>query len=341
MYKISVIVPVYKSEKYLQTCLESIAAQTVFDKIQLILVDDGSSDGSGKICDDFAQKHKNTLVIHKENGGVSTARNAGLDKAEGEYIGFVDADDTVAPDYYEKLLNAAERNGCDMAFSSMTLIYKGERRVWPCWYPENTVLGKEEIVQNFAKKMLSDGRQNSACVKLLRHSIIKANGLRFPEGIKIGEDKYFVLEFLKHCTSAVCTGDCGYYYMDVGTSAMHSDSKMNELLATYDKETELFTELGLDLKTVQENKSVFLFGELADFLQRCCSSSAAQAAAAAKASFENKELMKKIDIGLPLVKASSGRIYNLLSSAFEKRSVHRTLLVLAVQNTITKIGERK
>lgn len=340
MYKISVIVPVYKAEKYLLLCLESIAAQTVFDKIQLILVDDGSPDDCGRICDEFEKKHSNTVVIHKENGGVSSARNAGLDAVTGEYVGFVDSDDTIAPDYYEKLLNAAEQNGCDMAFGSFVLLYKDEKRISEPWYSFGTVIDKSGIL-NFAERMLCDGTQNSVWSKLLKVSIIKEHKIEFPVGVKIGEDKMFVLEFLRHCNAAVCTGDSGYYYLDVGSSAMHSDKKMLELISAYDKDAEMFIALGLDKKVVYEKKSVFLFGELADFLQRCYANNTSQAKAAIKSSFENYELMKRIDAGLDFVKANNGRIYSSLADAFEKRSISKTMFTLAVQNIITKIGERK
>ena len=341
MYKISVIVPVYKTEKYLPSCLESIATQTVFDKIQLILVDDGSPDNCGAICDEFAEKHGNVLVIHKENGGVSSARNAGLDAAQGEYLGFVDSDDTIAPYYYEKLLEAAEKNNCDMAFGSMTFLYKGEERKWSCWYPENTVLGRKNIAEDYADRMLTNGDQNSACVKLFRKDIIETNSIRFPIDIKIGEDKMFVLEFLRYCNSVVCTGDNGYYYMDVGSSAMHSDKYITDLLASFDTEAELFIKLGIDSQQVYIKKSVYILEMLAVFLQRCYSNNSSQAKAAIKTSFENKELMDKIDLSLDYVKANNGRIYNMLADAFKKRSVTKTMIALAVQNIITKIGERK
>lgn len=340
MYKISVIVPVYKAEKYLPACLKSIAEQTVFDKIQLILVDDGSPDGCGKICDGFAQTHINTVVIHKENGGVSTARNAGLDAAQGEYIGFVDADDTIAPDYYEKLLDAIEISECDMAFGSMTFLYKEEKRVWQCWYPSNTVLDKDDQ-KKYLLRMLVDGNQNSVCVKLFKREIIEKEKLRFPLGVKISEDKIFVIDYLSYCKSIICTGDSGYFYMDVGSSAMHSDQKMQELLAVYDMETEMFINLGLDRLLVVEKKAVFLFTELADFLQRCCDTSPLNAKIAVKNHFANQELMNHIDEGLAYVKANNGRIYNMLADAFAERNVTKTLFVLAIQNIITKIGERK
>lgn len=337
MYKISVIVPVYKAEQYLSACLQSIARQTVFDRMQLILVDDGSPDNCAEICDEFASRHNNTLVIHKENGGVSSARNAGLDVASGEYIGFVDADDTVAPDYYERLLTAIEKSGSDMAFGAFMLIYKGNKRPLTPWYEKGTEI--KSVV--FASRMLDDSSQNSVWSKLFRADIIRNNEIRFPTGVRIGEDKLFVLSFLHHCVSVVCTADNGYFYMDVGSSAMHSDKKMQELLSVYNEETELFVSLGLDRQTVNEKKSTFLFEELADYLQRCSCVSLLNARRAIKKHFENEELMKHIDEGLPRVKENNGRIYNMLADAFEKRSVIKTLLTLFLQNIITKIGERK
>ncbi len=341
MYKISVIVPVYKTEKYLPSCLESIAAQTVFDKIQLILVDDGSPDNCGEICDKFATKHNNILVIHKENGGVSSARNAGLDAAQGEYIGFVDSDDTIAPDYYEKLLEAVEKNGCDMACNSITLLYGKESRVSSAWYPVNIPIDRSEIVNGFALKMLTDAAQNSVCNKLLKSEIIKDNKLYFPVGVKIGEDKMFVLKFLRYCNSAVFADACGYYYRDVGSSAMHSEKLLADLLVSFDMEAELFIRCGLDSYLVYERKAVAFFDLFSVLLQRCYSNNSSQAKAAIKTSFENKELMDKIDLSLDYVKANNGRIYNMLADAFKKRSVTKTMIALAVQNIITKIGERK
>lgn len=337
MFKISVIVPVYKAEKYLPACLNSIAEQTVFDKIQLILVDDGSPDGCGKICDDFALVHPNTLVIHKENGGVSMARNAGLDAAQGEYIGFVDADDTIAPDYYENLLAAIENSGSDMAFSAFTLVLRGEHRPSVPWYEKNATVAPVA----FAERMLDDGAQNSVWSKLFRTSVIKENGIYFPQGIKIGEDKLFVLNFLKYCSSTVSAAGNGYFYMDVGSSAMHSDKKMLERLLVHDWETELFINLGLDRKIVVEKKSAFLFEELVDFLQRRYAINPIQGICAVKDAFSNAKLMEYIDIGTDYIKANNGKIYSMLASAFEERNIAKTMLILAIQNIIIKIGERK
>ena len=116
---ISVIVPVYKVEKYLKRCVDSILAQT-YPCLEVILVDDGSPDGCPAICDEYAREDRRVRVIHKENGGLSDARNAGIDAAKGKFLGFVDSDDYVHPRFYELLLQALKGEGADIAGCDVT-----------------------------------------------------------------------------------------------------------------------------------------------------------------------------------------------------------------------------
>lgn len=335
MYSLSVILPVYNAAKYLTGMLDSLAVQTVKNEMQIILVDDGSTDGSAQLCDEFASRHTDTVVIHRKNGGVSAARNAGIKEASGKYIGFVDADDTVAPDYYEKLLNAAKSKNCDMAMSGFTLVYEGDHRpVLP--FKEGDFFEGKDISDRITRKMLSDGSLNSVWSKIFRRSIIEENSIEFPQDIKIGEDKHFVLGFLAHCSNAIYAGNCGYFYINVATSAMHSDSKMQELLKTDDDEMQIFISLGLDEKTVRTEKSAFLFSELADFLQRCYTHNRKNAKEAIQRHFADEELMKKIDCATEYIKQNSGTVYTLLAIAFAKRSVPMTLAVLWLQKKIQK-----
>ena len=128
MCKVSVIVPVYKVEKYLNKCVDSIINQTLED-IEIILVDDGSPDNCGKICDDYAQKDNRIVVIHKTNGGLSDARNAGLEVARGEYIGFVDSDDYIAPEMISLLYGVCKKNSTDIAGCDLAYVYETTDRV--------------------------------------------------------------------------------------------------------------------------------------------------------------------------------------------------------------------
>lgn len=128
MPKISIIVPVYNVEKYLEKCVRSILAQT-FTDFELILVDDGSPDSSGAMCDQFAEQDQRVKVIHKENGGLSDARNAGIEIATGEYLGFVDSDDYIADDMYELLYTNIVKEDADLSICGIYDVYEGKEPI--------------------------------------------------------------------------------------------------------------------------------------------------------------------------------------------------------------------
>lgn len=160
--KISIIVPVYKVEPYLRKCLDSIVGQT-YQNLQIILVDDGSPDNCGKICDEYAARDRRIEVIHQANGGVSAARNAGLKLADGDYIGWVDSDDWIESGMYEYLLENALKYGADIAVCSRFERYKDKviRRGWS----NIEVLNREKALQMLLK---NDVMQNYLCDKLCK-----------------------------------------------------------------------------------------------------------------------------------------------------------------------------
>ena len=338
MCRLSVIIPVYNAAAFLPACFDCLRGQTVFDRTEWLLVDDGSTDGSAQLCDDFAARHDNVTALHQPNGGVSAARNLGLARAGGAYVGFMDADDFVDSDYYESLLTAAEQTDSDFAFGGMTFDRAEGRRPQPLFLPAGTILENEEITRQFARKMLTNGLQNSVCCKVIRRAIVAEHGLQFPQGIRIAEDKIFVLRLLPFCRRIVSVDAVGYYYRDVATSAMHSAQKMEAMLAADETEARLFCALGLDEQTVREQKAVYLFDEFADYLQRALHVSRRCAKEAIETGFANGELMAKIDRGLPFVRANSGRIHALLAAALQKRSVLQTLAVLTLQKRINDRG---
>lgn len=179
---LSVIVPVYNVEEYLVRCVDSILAQT-YENLEVILVDDGSPDGSGAICDDFAAKDARVKVIHQENGGLSRARNAGLDAATGEYITFVDSDDWIEKDSYEHLLSLMERYqvklvcGGNMDVDGGT----GEKTLGVCPKKEELVTTEEFVGRMF----LWQGVDSSVCDKIFHRSLLE--NFRFPVG-QVSED---------------------------------------------------------------------------------------------------------------------------------------------------------
>ena len=200
---ISIIVPVYKVEPYLRHCVDSILSQTVRN-IEIILVDDGSPDNCGMICDDYATKDSRVKVIHQANAGVSSARNAGLDEAEGEWICFIDGDDWVDLDYLQNF--SFEDEAADLFIQG---------------YKELSIEGELIKIHSFStsgylnpERLLIEAEQeniiNSPCFKLFKKSIIIDNHIRFEKSISYGEDHIFSYEYLLKVNSIRQSLGVGY-----------------------------------------------------------------------------------------------------------------------------------
>ena len=179
---LSVIVPVYNVEECLGRCVDSILAQT-YSHLEVILVDDGAKDKSGAICDDYAARDSRVKVIHKENGGLSSARNAGLDAAQGEYIAFVDSDDWVTTDAYAHMLSLARKYDVKLVCGGRYDVSgkTGEKTLGLCPAREE-VISAEELA---GRIFLWDGCDSSACDKLYHRSVLE--NFRYPEG-RVCED---------------------------------------------------------------------------------------------------------------------------------------------------------
>lgn len=187
---ISVVVPVYNIEKYLKRCVQSIQNQT-YHTVEILLIDDGSTDQSGIICDDLARDDRRIRVFHKENGGSSSARNVGIRAARGEYIGFVDSDDYISPAMYEKLLDAILQYHVPMAQISRDEIDEnGNKRPDVCVPPEKVQLVSSEAMM---KQLLMHTGDCSFCTRLTEKSLF--DNLLFPEN-KLNEDFYLLSEML-------------------------------------------------------------------------------------------------------------------------------------------------
>jgi len=184
---LSVVVPVYKVEKYLEACVDSILAQT-YTNLEVILVDDGSPDNSGAICDRYAAEyHDRVRVVHKENGGLSSARNAGLDVARGEYVSFIDSDDKILPTMYAESVEALNDHEVDIVCSSF-LPFGGRTKLIPPVEKPMTISGSEAL-----EMALDYQIDRSACTKVYRRRFI--GDLRFPLGLT-NEDFPFVCRIL-------------------------------------------------------------------------------------------------------------------------------------------------
>ncbi|NLN05510.1 MAG: glycosyltransferase [Clostridiaceae bacterium] len=213
---VSVIVPVYNTEKYLKKCIDSILNQTYKD-IELILVDDGSTDKSLEILREYEKQDNRVVVITQENKGVSEARNTGLEAATGRYIGFFDSDDYISLNMIEHLVGILE-DGYD--FASCGWLYETEEGK-----TEQSTSGSIKVLETrndiLTCMFEQGGCAPNVCNKLLRGDIIKQHGIRFPKGIKIGEDMIMLCEYVLNCGKGFYDPNPLYHYVTRKDSAYH------------------------------------------------------------------------------------------------------------------------
>lgn len=200
---ISIIVPVYNAEQYIHRCVDSILAQSYTD-FELLLVDDGSPDCCGAICDEYAAKDNRIRVFHKPNGGVSSARNLGLDNAIGEWVTFVDSDDWLETEFLERLIATPE---CDLVVGGVVRTSGMTQQLEDRLYDVESI---PEFLASYLDKLLL----RTPWGKLFRRSIIEGDHIRFNKDIRFGEDTLAVYEYLCHCSIIGSVSYCGYNYLD-------------------------------------------------------------------------------------------------------------------------------
>ena len=226
---ISIIVPVYKVERYLPRCIESIIKQT-YTNFELILVDDGTPDRSGMICDMYAEKDSRIRVIHKENGGVSTARNTGIDAAKGEWITFVDSDDWVNCVFLKSFLEN-EVNDADVLVGSYNMV---RTRIQTCVNADcevDTYNYSDDVAKTLESFMFV-----VPWGKMFKTDIIKENQIKFPVGIKWGEDSHFVTEYLTFCKKIKFVRNAVYNYNCINQSSITNKQVWIKEKLLWDKE---------------------------------------------------------------------------------------------------------
>lgn len=253
---ISVIVPVYNAEPFLRRCSDSILNQT-FRELELLLVDDGSTDRSGEMCDEIARQDSRVRVFHKPNGGVSSARNLGLDEAAGEYIAFADSDDWLEPDALELLLRALRDNGADSSGCGNYNVVGGVKSVEAPALPAG-VHGPEEIREKLVLRLLGDRlRQpllNGYIVRFLySRSIIARNRITF-EGPYL-EDELFLMEYFCYARRLAIVDRPLYNYFWNAASVTHSYTKgyIDVFHRFMERKEALAEKYGLDAPLWREN----------------------------------------------------------------------------------------
>ena len=217
---ISIVVPVYNVEKYLKRCIESLINQT-YKNIEIILINDGSKDNSLSICKEYEKKDERIKVIDKENEGLGYTRNKGIECANGKYIAFIDSDDYIDLDFYEKLYNSAKKNNSDMVFSSFKKV-NGENKVYEIHNSKCSQMAYigDEARKNILRCVMGNCQEDeqlpiSACMILYKKEIMDKYEMRFfSERQYISEDFLFNIEYILKINSASIVEDTYYYYCD-------------------------------------------------------------------------------------------------------------------------------
>ncbi|MCQ2451339.1 MAG: glycosyltransferase [Clostridia bacterium] len=258
MVDVSVIIPVYNTGKYLKRCFDSILKQE-HKNIEIIVIDDGSTDESGKICDEYAKRDDRFIVKHTENFGVSNARNLGLKEATGKYFCFVDSDDTVSKDYVSLLYNNAEKYGC---------VVSAARNC----NDRNTVKSLDKIkvmTRNEARFSVTDrkaGLKGFVCCKLYKTDIMKANNLRFHTEFTLLEDLIFIFEYLKHCS---CEDKiCLSFKVIYKYCSSRSDSALKQRFSAPEYKEKWYDSVRAADFLIKENEAVFGIDKAAQKLNK-------------------------------------------------------------------------
>lgn len=269
---ISIIIPVYKVEKYLPRCIESVAAQT-YKNIEIILVDDGSPDRCPEICDEYAQKDSRITVIHKENGGLSDARNTGIEAAHGRYLGFVDSDDYIHPDMYQKLYEALLAEKTDAAVCGIERVDCTDYQIKRIEDKEVHVYTGLQAVRNILDKDLHVVSV-IACGKLYKRSLFEQ--VRFPVR-KLHEDEFTTYRVFYQCRKVVYLSGRYYYYFQRQNSIMGTRKYVFSYdgLEAYEQMADFFAGTGdMDLFYLIKYKYLYMLKEAAVRLKKSSDKSA-------------------------------------------------------------------
>ena len=225
--KLSIIIPVYNIEDYLYRCLDSILNQK-FTDFEVIIVDDGTKDSSGLIADSYAEKDNRIKVIHKENGGVSSARFEGIKAAKGEFIGFVDGDDIIEPDMYSVLIDNAEKYNADISHCGYKMVFPDGR---VDYYYNTKKLIEQDNQQGLIDLLRGDFIEPGLCIKIYKSNFVKNIVLNdiIDSSIKINEDLLMNYYLFKQSEKSIYIDKCLYHYMVHKNSAATSVINRNKL----------------------------------------------------------------------------------------------------------------
>ena len=230
MYFLTLIIPVYNTERYLRRCVESLATQDGFKKIEVLLIDDGSTDQSGQICDEYSAKYDNVITIHKANGGLSDARNMGISKAAGKYISFLDSDDLVASDFIQDMANLTEEYGPDL-INYGYVFEKTEGKYSFSGDKSITEKSRDDVLEDLLKNNIG----NQVCFSLYKASLF--DGICFPKG-RAYEDISTYYRLILKTEKNISLSRTYYVYNIANSGSITKTTTLKNMTDMYDAVTE-------------------------------------------------------------------------------------------------------
>lgn len=260
MEKVSIIVPIYNCGNVIEKCVNSIVNQT-YTELEILLIDDGSKDDSGEKCDLFAQKDNRIRAVHQKNGGVSSARNTGIQSATGRYVMFVDSDDYLNENYVETMVDSIEKNDVDIIISGYIMLKQAEKinhtmdeKIW--WNKKEFLEDFEELFQKYFLHVVWN--------KIFKREKIEKY---FDESLSLGEDCLFVLDYMSNIENIGMISECGYNYkMDQENSLTNKyrDNQFEIATILYEREKEFIDKIGKNKGADNAIQYIFL-----DNVSRC------------------------------------------------------------------------
>lgn len=258
--KFSIILPIYNVEAYLQECVDSILKQT-YNDYEIILVNDGSTDGSPKLCDELAAKYDCIKVVHKVNGGLSDARNFGTAEAKGEYIVYIDSDDFItSPDFLKKVAEKTE-NGADLIFYKYAKYFHESKRMDTCKYSYGSAMNVKGYADKIQKLVEADAFYGMAWIKAIKRSIIADNNITFEVGL-LGEDMEWNYHIIFHSKSMELIDESflAYRQREGSITSTHKLKNITDFIYVLEKWSKRITE-----EVADEKLKVALYGSLAKY----------------------------------------------------------------------------
>lgn len=331
MVLVSVIIPVYNAELHLKKCIETLLVQ-VLQSCEFIFINDGSTDNSQKIIEEYQKTDTRIILINQENKGVSAARNLGLQIAKGDYIGFVDADDMVLPNHFHTLLEIAQRDNVDIVISRYFTRQKGKEQLSNTIFPENKVLNSDFIQKEIIPHFIQTENLNAIWNKFFKKDFLNKNAITFPVGVALGEDGWFSIQAFQKAAAIYFTGYAGYLYNEIEGSAtkdFKTKDYFGRILEEYHQDYTAFENPDLNSATITKLKAEKCINKTVSLLHEYAKLGIAEAYGKVKSILNNATFQQLLTANYNAITAKKSRYEKFILRAIKNKWVPLLFIAMA------------